>query len=112
MAKHVLVTGGAGFIGSHVVDAYVERGWRVTVVDDLSTGDRRNVNPRASFIEADIRKVPLDEIRPDLISHHAAQMDVRRSVDDPLFDANVNILGSLALLQKAAGLGVKRFIFA
>ncbi|PYQ51345.1 MAG: UDP-glucose 4-epimerase [Acidobacteria bacterium] len=112
MAKHVLVTGGAGFIGSHVVDAYVERGWRVTVVDDLSTGDRRNVNPRASFIEADIRKVPLDEIRPELISHHAAQMDVRRSVDDPLFDANVNILGSLALLQKAAELGVKRFIFA
>ena len=112
MSRHVLVTGGAGFIGSHVVDAYVERGWRVTVVDDLSTGDRRNVNPRATFIEADIRNAPLDEIRPDVINHHAAQMDVRRSVDDPLFDANVNILGSLALLQKASELGVKRFIFA
>jgi len=112
MSRHVLVTGGAGFIGSHVVDAYVERGWRVTVVDDLSTGDRGNVNPRATFIEADVRSAPLDEIRPDVISHHAAQMDVRRSVDDPLFDANVNILGSLALLQKASELGVKRFIFA
>ena len=112
MSRHVLVTGGAGFIGSHVVDAYVERGWRVTVVDDLSTGDRGNVNPRATFIEADVRSAPLDEIRPDVISHHAAQMDVRRSVDDPLFDANVNILGSLALLQKASEQGVKRFIFA
>ena len=112
MSRHVLVTGGAGFIGSHVVDAYVERGWRVTVVDDLSTGDRGNVNPRATLVEADVRSAPLDEIRPDVINHHAAQMDVRRSVDDPLFDANVNILGSLALLQKASELGVKRFIFA
>ncbi|HYS52880.1 MAG TPA: NAD-dependent epimerase/dehydratase family protein [Thermoanaerobaculia bacterium] len=112
MAKHVLVTGGAGFIGSHVVDAYLERGWRVTVVDDLSSGDRRNLNPRAAFMEGDIRKVPLDQIRPDVINHHAAQMDVRRSVADPLFDAEVNVVGSLALLQKALGAGVNRFIFA
>jgi len=112
MSRHVLVTGGAGFIGSHLVDAYLERGWRVTVVDDLSTGDRRNLNPRAAFVEADIREAPLDDIRPDVINHHAAQMDVRRSVDDPLFDASVNVIGSLALLQKASKMGVQRFIFA
>ena len=112
MSRHVLVTGGAGFIGSHLVDAYLERGWRVTVVDDLSTGDRRNLNPRAAFVEADIREAPLDQIRPDVINHHAAQMDVRRSVDDPLFDASVNVIGSLALLQKASKMGVQRFIFA
>ncbi len=112
MSRHVLVTGGAGFIGSHLVDAYLERGWRVSVVDDLSTGDRRNLNPRAEFFEADIRDAPLDELRPDVISHHAAQMDVRRSVADPLFDAEINILGSLQLLQKAVQVGVKRFIFA
>jgi len=112
MSRHVLVTGGAGFIGSHVTDAYLERGWRVTVVDDLSTGDRSNLDPRAEFIEADIRDVNLGAIRPDVISHHAAQMDVRRSVADPLFDAEVNILGSLRLLQQAAGIGVRRFVFA
>src|SRR5438270_9668645 len=90
MAPHVLVTGGAGFIGSHLVDAYLARGWRVTIVDDLSTGDRRNINPRAEFLEMDIRDAPIERIRPDVISHHAAQMDVRRSVADPVFDANVN----------------------
>ena len=112
MAKHVLVTGGAGFIGSHVVDAYLARGWRVSIVDDLSTGDRRNVNPRAEFYETDIREAPLDKIRPDVINHHAAQMDVRRSVADPVFDASVNVIGSLHLLQQAVEIGVKRFIFA
>jgi len=112
MAKHVLVTGGAGFIGSHVVDAYLARGWRVSIVDDLSTGDRRNVNPRAEFYETDIREAPLDRIRPDVINHHAAQMDVRRSVADPVFDASVNVIGSLRLLQQSVEIGVKRFIFA
>jgi len=112
MSRHVLVTGGAGFIGSHLVDAYLERGWKVSVVDNLSTGDRRNLNPRAEFYEADIREFPIERIRPDVINHHAAQMDVRRSVADPLFDAEVNVLGSIRLLQKAAETGVKRFIFA
>jgi UDP-glucose 4-epimerase len=112
LTRHVLVTGGAGFIGSHLVDAYLARGWRVTVVDDLSTGDRRNINPRAEFLEMDIRETPVDRIRPDVISHHAAQMDVRRSVSDPVFDANVNVIGSLRLLQQAVDNGVKRFIFA
>ena len=112
MSKHVLVTGGAGFIGSHLVDAYLERGWRVSVVDDLSTGDRGNLNPRTEFYECDIREAPLDKIRPDVINHHAAQMDVRRSVADPVFDADVNVVGGVWLLQKAVELGVKRFIFA
>src|SRR2546430_5924428 len=112
LARHVLVTGGAGFIGSHLVDAYLASGWRVSVVDDLSTGDRRNINPRAEFYEIDIRDAPLEKIRPDVISHHAAQMDVRRSVADPVFDANVNVIGSLRLLQQSIEIGVKRFIFA
>jgi len=112
MSRHVLVTGGAGFIGSHLVDAYLDRGWRVSVVDNLSTGDRGNLNPRATFYEADIREVDLAGIRPDVINHHAAQMDVRRSVADPVFDAGVNVIGSVSLLQKAAEIGVKRFIFA
>ncbi len=112
MSKHVLVTGGAGFIGSHLVDAYLERGWRVSVVDDLSTGDRGNLNPHAEFYECDVREAPLEKIRPDVINHHAAQMDVRRSVADPVFDADVNVVGGVWLLQKAAELGVKRFVFA
>ncbi len=112
MPRHVLVTGGAGFIGSHLVDAYLERGWRVSILDNLSTGDRRNVNARATFYEGDIHDAPLDQIRPDVISHHAAQMDVRRSVADPVFDADVNVIGSVRLLQKAVEIGVKRFIFA
>ena len=112
MSRHVLVTGGAGFIGSHLVDAYLERGWSVSVVDDLSTGDRGNLNPRTEFYECDIREAPLDKIRPDVINHHAAQMDVRRSVADPVFDADVNVVGGVWLLQKAVELGVKRFIFA
>jgi len=112
MAKHVLVTGGAGFIGSHVVDSYLARGWRVSIIDDLSTGDRRNINPRAEFYEMDIREASLDKIRPDVINHHAAQMDVRKSVADPVFDAGVNVIGSLRLLQQSVEIGVKRFIFA
>ena len=86
MTKHVLVTGGGGFIGSHLVDAYLERGWRVTVIDDLSTGDRANLNPRAEFHKVDIRQASdlVRTLKPDLINHHAAQMDVRRSVADPL----------------------------
>ncbi len=109
--KHVLVTGGAGFIGSHLVDAYLERGWRVSVVDDLSTGKRENLNPRAEFHEADIREFDIGPLKPDVVSHHAAQMDVRRSVADPVFDASVNVVGSVRLLQQCVDAGVKRFIF-
>jgi len=111
----VLVTGGAGFIGSHVVDRYVEQGWDVVVVDDLSTGHRANLNPKAVFYEADIRSPRLWEIfekeRPQLLNHHAAQMSVRNSVTAPLFDAEVNILGSINLLECARKVGVKRVIY-
>ncbi|HXG58105.1 MAG TPA: NAD-dependent epimerase/dehydratase family protein [Thermoanaerobaculia bacterium] len=114
--KHALVTGGAGFIGSHVVDAYIDRGWRVSVIDNLSTGDRRNVHPKAEFHEADLRDPStfklLERLRPDLVNHHAAQIDVRKSVADPAADAEINIVASIRLLQKSVETGVKRFIFA
>jgi UDP-glucose 4-epimerase len=113
---HALVTGGAGFIGSHIVDAYLARGWRVTAVDNLSTGNRANLNPRAQFVEADLRDGStfprIAELRPDVISHHAAQIDVRHSVADPAADAEVNIVASIRLLQTAHEIGVRRFLFA
>ena len=114
MAK-ILVTGGAGFIGSHVVDLFVTQGYEVIIVDDLSTGRVSNLNPAAKFYQMDIRSPQLREIfeaeRPDYVSHHAAQMDVRRSVAQPLFDADINILGSINLLEIAKDFQVKRFIY-
>ncbi len=114
--KHVLVTGGAGFIGSSLADAYLERGWRVTILDDLSTGKRKNLPAKAAFHEVDIRDAAagalIRELKPDVINHHAAQMDVRRSVEDPAADADVNVVGSLRILEAAADAGVKRFVFA
>ena len=111
----ILVTGGAGFIGSHVVDLYLEHGHQVAVVDDLSTGHRRNLNPRATFYEADIRSPEMASIfeleRPEIVNHHAAQMDVRRSVEEPVLDADVNILGSLNLLECSRKYGVRRLLY-
>jgi UDP-glucose 4-epimerase len=116
MTKHVVVTGGAGFIGSNIVDAYLARGWYVTIIDNLSTGKRRNVDPRAALHEIDIRdRAAADlirELKPDVINHHAAQMDVRKSVDDPAADADVNVIGTLRLLEAAVDAAVKRVIFA
>jgi len=112
----ILVTGGAGFIGSHVVDLYIATGHQVVVVDNLSTGCGEFVNPRATLRVADIRSPRLAEIfeaeRPEVVNHHAAQMDLRRSVVDPEFDARVNILGSLNLLECCRRSGVKRVLFA
>jgi UDP-glucose 4-epimerase len=112
----VLVTGGAGFIGSHVTDRLIEAGVEVVVLDDLSSGRRTSVNPRARLYEADIGAAEIRELfereRFDCVDHHAAQMNVRRSVDDPVFDGRVNILGSLNLLQAAVATGVKKFVFA
>ena len=112
----VLVTGGAGFIGSHVVDALIEKGHTVVVVDNLSTGKVEHVNPKARFYHLDIRSPELAEVfqreRPDLINHHAAHADVRRSVADPRYDAEVNILGSLNLLECARQNGVSKLIYA
>ena len=114
MAK-IVVTGGAGFIGSHVVDRFLEKGFEVVILDDLSTGRSSNINPKAKLYKMDIRDPKVREIfeaeRPDFISHHAAQMDVRRSVAQPLFDADVNILGSINLIECAKEFGVKRFIY-
>jgi len=112
----VLVTGGAGFIGSHVVDRMIQEGHDVVVVDNLSTGKRKNVNKAARFYKADILSSKIEKIfrkeKPDLISHHAAQMDVRRSVADPIFDAQVNILGFLNLLENSVRHGTKKVVFA
>lgn len=114
MAK-ILVTGGAGFIGSHVVDLFISKGYEVVIVDDLSTGRASNLNPAATFYKMDIRDPKLREVfakeRPDYISHHAAQMDVRRSVVQPLFDADVNILGSINMIECAKEFNVKHFVY-
>lgn len=112
----VLVTGGAGFIGSHIVDRYIQEGYQVVVADNLSTGRRRNVHRGARFYRADIRGRWLERVfrreRPAVVSHHAAQMNVRRSVQDPVFDAETNILGTLNVLQLAVRYGVRKVIFA
>jgi len=114
MAK-ILVTGGAGFIGSHVVDLFLDRGFEVIILDDLSTGRASNINPNAKFYQMDIRDPGIRKVfeieRPDYISHHAAQMDVRRSVAQPLFDAEVNILGSINLIECAKEFNVKHFVY-
>jgi len=117
MSKRVvLVTGGAGFIGSHVVDAFIEKGHTVIVLDDLSSGNFDFVSKEAVFVEGDIRSPQIAEIfeqySPDVICHHASQIDVRKSVDDPAYDADVNIRGSLNLLELAVAHKVKKFIFA
>jgi UDP-glucose 4-epimerase len=112
----ILVTGGAGFIGSNIVDAYLERGHEVHVLDDLSTGQRSNLSAKAQLHEIDIADAKaarlVESIKPDVLSHHAAQMDVRHSVADPGFDARVNIIGFINLLEGAKNSGVKRVIFA
>ena len=113
----ILVTGGAGFIASHIVDAYINLGHKVIVVDNLSTGRREFVNEKAKFYKEDIRdREGIEKImgkeKPEIINHHAAQISVRHSVNDPLFDAEVNILGLLNLLEVARKIPVKKIIFA
>ena len=113
---NVLVTGGAGFIGSHVVDRFVREGHQVVVLDNLSTGKRKNVNREAVLYKADICGARLERIfkreRPVVIVHLAAQINVRESTDNPMFDANVNIIGTINLLQLAVKYGVKKVVFA
>lgn len=114
--KSALVTGGAGFIASHIVDAFIASGIKVTVLDNLSSGDPRNLNPEAQFVQGDlgdaqaVRRALGSGV--DVVSHHAAQIDVRKSVDDPAFDAETNVVGSLRLVEAARRTGVKKIIFA
>jgi UDP-glucose 4-epimerase len=113
----ILVTGGAGFIASHIVDAYVAIGHEVVVVDNLSTGQKDNLNPKAKFIECDITdkekiQAIIESERPDVINHHAAHIQVGYSVENPQFDAQNNILGLLNIMQAAKKAGVKKIIMA
>ena len=112
----VLLSGGAGFIGSHIVDTYLENGHEVVVIDNLSTGRIANINPEATFYKADIRSQDVDNIfeieRPDVVNHHAAQVSAHKSVSDPIGDAEINILGSLNLIECAIRHKTRRFIYA
>ena len=113
---NILVTGGAGFIGSHVVEAYISAGHDVIVIDDLSSGVKENINPKAEFHQLDIRSADIEQVfqrhKIDVVNHHAAQMDVRRSVADPKFDASVNVMGGLNVFEAARQHGVKKIIFS
>ncbi len=111
----ILVTGGAGFIGSHVVDGFVAAGHEVAVVDNLVTGRRENLRPDVRFYELDIRDAELgkafEEFRPEVVDHHAAQANVPASVHDPVYDASVNVLGGLNLIRLAATHAVRKFVY-
>lgn len=111
----ILVTGGAGFIGSNVVDAYIEKGYEVVVIDDLSSGKKENLNKKAKFYKLDICDKALEEAFEegiDIVNHHAAQVDVRKSLADPAFDARINIEGSLNILENCRKYKIKKIIFA
>ena len=116
MSTKILVTGGAGFIGSHLVDRLIQEGNEVIVVDNLSTGKRKNVNKKAQFYKMDIQSKRIERVfrneRPLIVVHLAAQMSVRHSTDDPGFDAQVNILGTINVLEHAVRQGVRKVTFA
>ena len=113
----ILVTGGAGFIGSNVADRFVALGHEVAIFDNLSSGFREFVNPKAKFYEGDLAdaaavEAAIADFRPEIVDHHAAQIDVRKSVTDPVFDARVNVLGSIGLLQACTKHGVRKVVYA
>ena len=114
-SRRILVTGGAGFIGSHVAEAYLNRGDSVWVLDDLSSGKRENLADGVQFVEADVgsdtARELIREVQPHIINHHAAQIDVRVSVDDPRRDARTNVDGFLNIVEGAREAGTRRFIF-
>jgi UDP-glucose 4-epimerase len=113
---NILITGGAGFIASHIADAYIAEGHNVIVVDNLSGGILENINPKAKFYKLDIRSEKLEDVfqkeKIDVVNHLAAQMDVRRSVSDPKFDASVNVLGGINIFESARKHRVKKIIFS
>ncbi|HEY0881695.1 MAG TPA: NAD-dependent epimerase/dehydratase family protein [Archangium sp.] len=113
----IVVTGGAGFIASQIVDAYVDLGHEVLIVDNLSTGDRKNLNPKATLVEADIRTEAaakaVEAFKPEVLNLHAAQIDVRKSVTEPRFDADTNIGGTLNLVEAGRrGGSLQRVVYA
>jgi UDP-glucose 4-epimerase len=113
----ILVTGGAGFIASHIADGFIEAGHEVAVLDNLSTGFRKNIPEKARFFEGSIRDADFlrkvfDDFQPEAVDHHAAQIDVRISLDDPADDAITNIIGSINLILNAVRVGVKKFVYA
>jgi len=112
----IAVTGGAGFIASHIADAYLSLGHDVVIIDNLSTGKRENIPANARFIEMDVNDPGIPalfmEEKFDIVNHHAAQMDVRVSVQDPTYDARINILGGINIYESALRSGVKKIIFA
>src|SRR5512143_667564 len=117
MAKRILITGGAGFIGSTIADLFLAAGWDVSILDDLSTGKRENVPAGARFYPVDVRSAAATEAirkeRPQVVCHHAAQVDVRRSMADPRLDADVNVGGLLNVMQAAVEAGsVEHVLFA
>ena len=115
-ARTALVTGGAGFIGSHLVDRLLTEGYKVVVVDDLSTGKLKNLNPSATFHHSDITQPSIKEIfertHPDLVFHLAAQVSVTNSTKEPIKDANINIVGTLRLLEASRRFGIEKLIFS
>jgi UDP-glucose 4-epimerase len=112
----VLLTGGAGFIGSHLSDMLIHNGHEVIIIDNLTSGKKNNLSPDSLFYEGDIRGAIVKEVmekeKPEVVIHHAAQISVRNSVDDPIYDMDVNIGGTLNLLQNSVRFGIKRFVFA
>jgi UDP-glucose 4-epimerase len=114
--KKCLFTGGAGFIGSHLVDKLIEQNYEVAVIDNLSTGKKENINPKAKFYKIDVQDSKISEVfikeKPDFVFHYAAQIDVRKSVENPIESAKTNILGSLNVLENCKNFGIKKIIFA
>ncbi|HAX99442.1 MAG TPA: UDP-glucose 4-epimerase [Candidatus Atribacteria bacterium] len=112
----IMLTGGAGFIGSHIADLLIKEGHQVIIIDNLSTGKQAYINPAASFYHLDIRDQSLEDIfvreKPDILTHHAAQVSVRYSVADPIHDLEINIRGTVHLLELSRKYGVKKVIFA
>jgi UDP-glucose 4-epimerase len=113
--KRILITGGAGFIGSHVADRFIEQGYSVAIVDNVTTGNKININPQARFYPVDIGSQQLKEVfkeeRPNYVNHHAAQISVHSSIRNPINDAKVNILGSINVLENCRKFNVKKIIF-
>ena len=117
LKKRIVVTGGAGFIGSHIVDSYIKLGHQVLIIDNLSTGKMENVNPKAQFAEVDITNIKLlksilAKFKPQVINHHAAHILVGDSVKNPQFDATVNILGTLNILESTPKEHLEKVIMA